>query len=179
MCGTMRFLSGGASRRGLRQSLVRQDLANGSSRQCRADTWRSEDTDGAPLNARRYRTTVVAIDYGRNILDGNAGDAPLGPFQGIWEAWEGVKSEIAGKPLYHFRRAIEIQFDELEAHLAEGNRDAAAREVIDMVSIALNTMRWLSFEPAEIAEIARMRAIRRMKGQAQAILDKYQRQYGI
>lgn len=106
-------------------------------------------------------------------------DAPLGPFQDIWDAWEEVRSDIAGKPLSHFRRAIEIQFDELDQHLARENRDAAAREVIDMISIALNTMRWLGYGPSEIAEIARIRARQRMRGQAQSILDKYEDRYGI
>lgn len=106
-------------------------------------------------------------------------DAPLGPFQDIWEAWEEVRSDIAGKPLSHFRRAIEIQFDEIDEHLAGENRDAAAREVIDVISIALNTMRWLDYSPTEIAETAKMRAQQRMKGQARSILDKYEDKYGI
>lgn len=104
---------------------------------------------------------------------------PLGPFQEIWDAWEEVRPEIAEKPLSHFRRAIEIQFEELDGHLANDDRDAAAREIIDMVSIALNTLRWLDYQPEEIAEIARMRARRRMEGQAQSILDKYEDWYGI
>ncbi len=115
---------------------------------------------------------------GRRVNE-HAADAPLGPFQDIWDAWEEVRPEIAAKPLHHFRRAIEIQFDELEGHLARENRDAAAREVIDMISIALNAMRWLDYDPAEIAEIARMRARQRMKDQARSILDKYENQYGI
>ena len=105
--------------------------------------------------------------------------APLGPFQEIWEAWEEAREEIAGKPLSHFRRAADIQFDELECHLAHGNLDAAAREAVDLISVALNTLRWLDFRPDEIAETARMRARYRMSGQAQAILAKYQQQYGI
>ena len=106
-------------------------------------------------------------------------DAPLGPFQDIWDAWEEVRSDIAEKPLSHFRRAIEIQFDELDGHLARTDRDAAAREVVDMISIALNTMRWLGYDPAEIAAIAKMRASQRMRGQARSILDKYEDRYGI
>jgi hypothetical protein len=106
-------------------------------------------------------------------------DGSLGPFQDIWDAWEEVRAEIAGKPVSHFRRAIEIQFDELDQHLVRANRDAAAREVIDMISIALNMMRWLGYGPSEIAEITRMRARQRMRGQARSILDKYEDRYGI
>ncbi|MET8449935.1 hypothetical protein [Streptomyces sp. NPDC005209] len=103
----------------------------------------------------------------------------LGPFQDIWDAWQEVHDEVADKPLSHFRRATDIQFDELEEHLAVGDRDAAAREVVDIISIALNTMRWLGHTPAEIAEIARARAEHRMKGQAAQILAKYREKYGI
>ncbi|MFF7081253.1 hypothetical protein [Streptomyces lavendulae] len=103
----------------------------------------------------------------------------LGPFQQMWDAWEEAGDELARKPLSHFRRATDIQFDELEGHLARGDREAAAREVADIISIALNTMRWLGHAPAEISEIARSRAGDRMNGQAHAILAKYQDQYGI
>jgi hypothetical protein len=112
-------------------------------------------------------------------VSGSTPAAPLGPFQEIWEAWEEAAAEITGKPLSHFRRATEIQFDEIQRHLAESNRDAAAREAIDLISVALNTLRQLGYQPDEIAEIARMRARQRMKGQAHAILAKYQQQYGI
>jgi hypothetical protein len=106
-------------------------------------------------------------------------DAELGPFQGIWEAWEEADDAIARKPLSHFRRATDIQFDELESHLAAGDRDAAAREAADVISIALNVMRWLGHTPDEVGEIVRSRAEHRMKGQALAILEKYQAHYGI
>lgn len=71
--------------------------------------------------------------------------------------------EIGRKPLSHFRRATEIQLDELQEHLDAGDREAAAREVVD----------------AEINVIARDRAEHRMKGQASQILAKYEGQYGI
>ncbi|MDV5148675.1 hypothetical protein R1T08_32070 [Streptomyces sp. SBC-4] len=104
---------------------------------------------------------------------------PLGPFQGIWDAWIEVEQEIARKPLSHFERATQIQFEELKEHLSQGNREAAARELIDVVSIALNNLRNLGFTPQEIAEMAQDRADRRMKGQAKEILEKYRNTYGI
>ncbi len=103
----------------------------------------------------------------------------LGPFQSMWDAWDEADDEIARKPLSHFRRAVDIQFDELEEHLARGDEQAAAREAADVMSIALNLMRRLGHRPEEIAEIVRSRAEHRMKGQALAILDKYERVYGI
>jgi hypothetical protein len=103
----------------------------------------------------------------------------LGPFQGMWEAWEEASEEILDKPIEHFRRATDIQFDELEEHLKNENPEAAAREAIDIISIALNLLRNLGHTPADISRIAQSRATRRMKGQALEILDKYQRVYGI
>lgn len=106
-------------------------------------------------------------------------DDQLGPFQPMWDAWEEAGEEIVRKPLSHFRRAVDIQFDELDEHLDRDDRDAASREAVDVISIALNLMRRLGLQPDEISEIARSRAEHRMKGQALAILDKYQRDYGI
>lgn len=103
----------------------------------------------------------------------------LGSFQAIWDAWDEAHDEMIAKPLSHFRRAVEIQFDELEAHLATGDRAGAANEATDIISIALNAMRWLGYRPDEVGAIAAARAERRMKGQASAILEKYQRDYGI
>lgn len=111
--------------------------------------------------------------------EGASTDAALGPFQEIWQAWDEAHAEMTRKPLSHFRRAVDIQFDELEGHLAEGDRDAAAREAVDVISIALNTLRWLDLKPDQIEGLVRDRAERRMKGQALAILDKYKRVYGI
>lgn len=125
---------------------------------------------------------------------------PLGPFQEFWEAWNEVDEEIRAKRFTHFPRAVEIQFEEMREHLANGaatrevdqltfaevrehlsddDRRAAAREVVDVISIALNTLRWLRYEPEEIAQIARDRADRRMRAQTHEILDKYQVRYGI
>jgi len=106
-------------------------------------------------------------------------DAPLGPFQEIWEAWEEAHAEITDKPISHFRIATDLQFDELCEHLANGDRDAAAREAVDIISIALNVLRWLGHTPEEIGVIADLRAKRRLKGQSLAILEKYQRLYRI
>lgn len=103
----------------------------------------------------------------------------LGAFGAIWEAWDEAHDEVVGKPLSHFRRAVELQFDELEGHLKAEDRAAAVREAVDVISIALNTLRWLGCKPDEVAEIAHLRAENRMRGQALAILDKYERLYGI
>jgi predicted Holliday junction resolvase-like endonuclease len=104
---------------------------------------------------------------------------PLGPFQDFWKVWNEVDADLRDKPISHFRRAIEVQFEELEEHLQKGNRDKAAREAIDTISIALNLLRKLGYQPEEIAQIARLRADQRMKGRVAEILEKYQEKYGI
>jgi len=106
-------------------------------------------------------------------------DDPLGPFQDLWNAWSEAESEISTKPISHFRRAIEIQFDELDRHLTVNRHDAAVREAVDIISVALNLMRRLGCTPEEISDAARMRAERRMKGQTVEILRKYRDLYGI
>jgi hypothetical protein len=103
----------------------------------------------------------------------------LGPFQDIWNAWNESDGEIRGKPIEHFDRVIDIQFDELNDHLAAGRREKAANEAIDIISIALNLLRRLGHDPEEIAVLARSRAKNRMSGQTREILDKLQRQHGV
>ncbi|MEV6513894.1 hypothetical protein [Streptomyces sp. NPDC051642] len=103
----------------------------------------------------------------------------LGPLQGIWDAWDEVHEQLERKPISHFEQAVQIQFDELRDHLAADDRDAAAREMVDVISIALNALRKLGFSPKEIADISRSRAENRMMGQAQKILDKYERVHRI
>jgi hypothetical protein len=106
-------------------------------------------------------------------------DDRLGSFQELWNAWSESEAEISEKPISHFRRAIEIQFDEIDSHLALGRHDAAVREVVDIISVALNLMRRLGCTPEEISNVVRLRAERRMKGQTVEILKKYHDLYGI
>lgn len=103
----------------------------------------------------------------------------LGPFQGIWQAWDEAHDAVVGKPLEHFQIATEHQFKEIDSHLNAEDRKAAAREAIDIVSIALNFLRKLGYDPAEVAELARDRADQRMRGQVHEILEKYHQLYGI
>jgi hypothetical protein len=112
-------------------------------------------------------------------MNGAKVSASLGPFQPIWDAWDESNDEITGKPLSHFRRAMEVQFEELQAHLDANNDPAAANEAADIISVALNVMRWLGHSPDEVIEIVRVRAAQRLSGQTQAILEKYQRLYKI
>jgi hypothetical protein len=104
---------------------------------------------------------------------------PLGPFQAIWNAWDEVDTDLKDKPLTHFERAVEIQFEELRTHLAHGDREAAAREAVDVISIALNMLRWLKYRPEDVARVAESRGEHRMRGQVAAILEHYRTEHGI
>ena len=77
----------------------------------------------------------------------------------------------------HFETAIRHQFMEIRQHLADSDRVGAADEAIDIICIGLNVLRWLDYEPSNIATIARSRAELRMRGQTLRILDKYDRLY--
>jgi len=102
-------------------------------------------------------------------------DENLGPFQAFWNAWSAADAEIKSKDLLYFSSAVVIQFEEMSAHLERKDRDAAAREATDVISVALNTLRWLDFDPAQIAQIARDRARNRMDGKTHEILEKYEK----
>lgn len=97
----------------------------------------------------------------------------------MWQAWDEVHDDLMAKPLSHFQRSVEIQFEEMQEHLAAGDKEAAAREAVDIVGIGLNCLRWLGYKPDEVAEIARNRTENRMRGRTQEILEKYQKQHGI
>jgi hypothetical protein len=99
---------------------------------------------------------------------------PLGPFQDIWDAWDEVDKDIKSQSLAHFSQVMEAQFVELTEHLDNGDRQRAALEAIDAISVALTMLRWLDFMPKEIAALAQHRAATRMRGRAKEILDKYQ-----
>lgn len=97
----------------------------------------------------------------------------------MWQAWDEAHDDLMSKPLSHFRRSIEIQFEEIRDHLRDGKKEAAAREAVDIIGIGLNCLRWLGYQPEEIAEIALSRTEDRMRGRTHEILDKYQRLHGI
>ncbi|WP_370943015.1 hypothetical protein AB5J62_28605 [Amycolatopsis sp. cg5] len=103
----------------------------------------------------------------------------LGPFQPLWTAWNQADKEVKAKPIEHFEVATTVQFKELRTHLGNKNDKAAANEVIDVISIALNLMRNLGYTPEEVAEIARERAELRMHDKTLGILDKYWQEYGV
>jgi len=99
----------------------------------------------------------------------------LGPFQGIWDAWDEVDADIKAQSLSHFVTVTEAQFVELAEHLDEGDRERAALEAIDIISVSLTMLRWLNYVPEEIAGLARFRAATRMQGKARKIFGKYQK----
>jgi hypothetical protein len=82
---------------------------------------------------------------------------PLGPFQGLWQAWDETPDVKLEKDIGHLRHALEVQVDELEAQLYAGNSHAAAAEALGCVSAVLNLLCRMGYTPHQIAEIARHR----------------------
>ena len=103
----------------------------------------------------------------------------LGPFQSLWDAWDEAGEAIKAKPLEHFESAIGAQFTEMREHLGAGRHRNAANEAVDIISIALNLLRRLGYQPDEIAALTQDRAEHRMRGKTAAILDKYHRLFGV
>jgi hypothetical protein len=82
----------------------------------------------------------------------------LGAFGWFWDAWDAADDAVKALPFRHFPNAAYVQFVELAEHLAAGDRLRAAREATDVISVALNTLRWLGFQPDEVAVLALERA---------------------
>lgn len=110
------------------------------------------------------------------------GHQVLGPLQDIWNAWDDpeVQAQVCTKAWSYFPKVISIQFQEAWGHHLEGEGEKSANEVVDILSVCLNWLRWMGHTtPESVAERIRTRAANRYEGQAQAILDKYARKYGL
>jgi hypothetical protein len=102
-----------------------------------------------------------------------ANESGLGALQDLWDAWDPAHQEMLTKEPEHFYVAWQVQIDELQHHLREENKHAALKEMVDIISISLNFMRNMGCSPADVAELVRERADKRMKGQTAEILKKY------
>ena len=83
----------------------------------------------------------------------------LGPFQAIWDAWEPYYDRIMAQPPSHFPTLIEMQVEEWRA--GAPHLDAQVKEIIDIISVCLNWLRWHRLTPEAIAGIAVARAANR------------------
>jgi hypothetical protein len=79
---------------------------------------------------------------------------PLGSFQGLWAAWNETSDVMLEKDIFRLRRALELQVDELEAHLYAGQTHAAAAKALDSIAEILNFLRRMGYTPEEIAATA-------------------------
>ncbi len=104
---------------------------------------------------------------------------PLGPLQPAYDTWSEVQEQVLDKPLSHFMPTITIQMLEVYEHVASGRVDKAINEVVDILSVSLNWLRWFGLDDVEIAEAIRARTATRYEGKAQEILDKYAATWGI
>lgn len=104
---------------------------------------------------------------------------PLGPWQSGWDAWSEGHDRCMSFSPDHFQTTLLIQIIEVREQLALGDDEHAAKEMNDIISVTLNWMRWLGFEPQDIARIAEERGTLRYKGQVHEIMDKYCARLGI
>jgi len=100
-------------------------------------------------------------------------ESELGALQDLWNAWDPAHQEMLTKEPEHFYVAWQVQVDELQQHLRDKNKRAALNEMVDIISISLNFMRNMGCSPADVAELVRERADKRMKDQTAEILKKY------
>lgn len=102
---------------------------------------------------------------------------PLGPWQAGFDAWrDECRMELDPD---HFQTTLLVQILEVRESLAAGDREHAAKEVNDIISVALNWSRWLGLSAEEIAAVAEARGGQRYEGQTKDILIRYCEKYGI
>ena len=100
----------------------------------------------------------------------------LGNFDPIWDVWSSVQDRIRALPQDHFPRTLVAQLDEIEALQAQpGGEDAIEKELIDIISVTFNWLRYRGLSRREVGRLARMRAWTRYLHQTDAIIDKYER----
>lgn len=102
-----------------------------------------------------------------------ANESGLGALQDLWDAWDPAHQEMLAKDPEHFYAAWRVQVDELRQHLRDNNKRAALNEIVDVISISLNFMRNMGCSPADVAELVRERADKRMRNRTAEILRKY------
>ena len=106
----------------------------------------------------------------------------LGPLQPIWDAWLPIAREINAQPESHFAATLRYQLVELddasEQYRQSVNSEAEDAclahymdEVVDVISVALNWLRWLGLNDKEAAFVIRRRAKR--YADPMAIFAKY------
>ena len=98
-------------------------------------------------------------------------EAVLGPFQDIWDAWEPVNERTMRQPVDHFDVSLRMQLDEIEVEDPKSIR--TTKEIIDIISLALNWMRWQGHTPGSIAALVKWRAETRYAPDPNAIFEKY------
>ena len=116
---------------------------------------------------------MAKVECGCPELDGDAWCetcCPLGPFQAIVDAWAPAHDRVMIQPVSHFPEVIRIQVEEALAESPKSLRQV--NEIIDIISVALNWLRWTGLDDAAIADFVRSRAQNRYFD-PDAIFEKY------
>lgn len=99
--------------------------------------------------------------------------AKLGVLQHLWDAWMPEHNNILRAPADLFPPAYLAQLKEIKEHLRDGDEDKALNEIVDMISLSVNWLRWFGLKPQDIAELIDKRIQTRYVGQVSAIMKKY------
>lgn len=121
---------------------------------------------------------VMDGDHARALISRLKGNT-LGPWQAGFDAWTLLADKIRNRPPDHFQTTLLVQIIEVREQLARGDWMHAAKEMNDIISVALNWMRSLGLNDEDIARIATIRAATRYEGQVVDIMDTYQKKYDI
>lgn len=96
----------------------------------------------------------------------------------LWDVWNPAHYRILEEMSHpRYRITVEEQLDEIDEHLANGDRRKAVNEIIDLISIANNWLRYMGYSPVGIKNLIKDRAITRYSGKWKEIFDKYEKIY--
>ena len=101
----------------------------------------------------------------------------LGVLNLICDIWDQVNDRVVQLPPAHFAASLIIQIAEALEHIKDGDKAAATKEVVDIISVSLNWLRAFGLDRRGIEELILLRLSR--YADPVAIMDKYRKVYGI
>jgi len=95
----------------------------------------------------------------------------LGGFALAWIAWSASSKRTNALPERHFSEALEWQLVEIKQAQDMSHK---INELLDIISVTLNWLRWHGLTPADIAHLATKRALTRYLYKTEQIIAKYE-----
>ena len=94
----------------------------------------------------------------------------LGVFQDIWDAWDSVEQRVMELSEGSHLKIVQHQLHEI---LGASDRQSELNEIVDIISVSLNWLRWHGLNTADIAALVQKRNSQRYVGKTTEIMDKY------